>query len=88
MAFVAGLAEVCVAPAEPLRNGAAELALKLDEICAMYIAICCTEAELLRGTFSAHQFFRLEFLCLVLCGDAIFHAAKVGNTAFIAGVVR
>ena len=88
LAFVAGFAEVRVAPAEPLRNGAAELALKLDKICAMYIAVRCAEAKLLGGTLRAHQFFRLEFLCLILCSYAIFHAAKVGYIALVAGVVR
>lgn len=36
MAF---LAEVGVAPAEPLGDGTAELALELDEICAVRLAL-------------------------------------------------
>lgn len=47
LAFVAWFAEVCVTPAEPLRDRAAKLALELDKICAMNIAVCRTQTELL-----------------------------------------
>ena len=48
LSFVARLAEVRVPPAEPLGNGAAELALELDKVCAVLLANGLAEAERLR----------------------------------------
>jgi hypothetical protein len=39
LSFMAGVAEVSVAPTEPLRNAAAEFAFELDEVLAMFRAV-------------------------------------------------
>lgn len=39
LSLVALFAEVCVAPAEPLRDRTAELAFKLDKFCPMCLAL-------------------------------------------------
>ena len=60
--LVAWLAEMRVSPAEPLGNGAAELAFELDEVRAVGLAVRGAQAELLRGTLGAYKFLRLELL--------------------------
>ena len=45
LSFVTGFAEVSVAPAKPLRDRAAELALELDKVHTMSAAIGITQPE-------------------------------------------
>lgn len=85
--FVARFAEVGVAPAEPLRDRAAELALELDEVRPVLLALAGAEAELRGRALAADEVLRLEILLLLLRGDAIFHTAEVGLMALEALVV-
>ena len=85
--LVARIAKVRVSPAEPLRNTAAEFALELDEIGAMFWARAFSESERLRRALSADEILRLEVLSLILCCDAVLHAAEVGLAAFEALVI-
>ena len=71
LALVAGLAEVGVAPAEPLGEGAAELALELDEVGAVLRAVLYTRTHTHRRALTAHQLLRLIDLALLLSLDAI-----------------
>lgn len=45
LSFVTGFTKVSVAPAEPLRDRAAELALELDKVHTMSAAIGITQPE-------------------------------------------
>ena len=87
---MARLAEVGVAPAEPLRDRAAELAFELDEVGAVVLAVGDAEvaAEGLGGALAADEFFWLELLGGLLRRDAVLHAAEVGHFALEALVVR
>lgn len=84
---MARLAEVRVAPAEPLRDGAAEFAFEIDKVRAVLLAFAITKAEKLRGTFTADKILGLELLRGLLCSDAIFHSAKVSVLALKALIV-
>ena len=85
--FVTRLAEVRVAPAEPLRDRAAELALELDEVRSVLLAVCRPEPELLSRALAADQVLGLELLLLLLRRDAVLHAAEVRTLALEALVV-
>lgn len=54
----------------------------------MCFAIRISQAQTRRGTLSAHQFFWLELLCLLLRPQTILHSAKVRILALVALVVR
>jgi len=71
LALVAGLTEVGVAPAEPLGDGAAELALELDEVGAVLRAVLYTRTHTHRRALTANQLLRLVSLALLLGLDAI-----------------
>jgi len=71
LALVAGFAEVGVAPAEPLGEGAAELALELDEVRAVLRAVLYTRTHTHRRALTAHQLLRLIDLPFLLGLDAI-----------------
>ncbi len=48
------LTEMSVAPAEPLRDGAAEFTLELDEVCTVLRAVLDTRSDTHRRTLSAY----------------------------------
>ena len=81
------LAEVRIAPAEPLSDIAAELALELDKVGPVDFTVCCAETKLLGGTLGADELLWLELLRCCLGRDTILHATKVGYLAFEALIV-
>ena len=85
---MAGLAEVSVAPAEPLGDGAAELALELDEVLPVLRTCLDASAHCDGGALAADELFFFEVLVVYLCCLAVFHAAEVGIGALEANVVR
>lgn len=82
--FVAFFAEMSIAPAEPLGDGATELALELNEVRSVHAALLATYSELLRGARSAHEILRFKFLLFLLSANTIFHASKVRFLARVA----
>ena len=84
---MARLAEVSIAPAEPLRKRAAELALKLDEFSPVRLAQRVATAYGNCGTISANELFWLILSLFFLCGEAIFHSSEVRFLALEAHVV-
>jgi len=85
--LVAGLAEMCVTPAEPLRNIAAKLAFEFNELGSVFLAALDAASDRLGRTLSANQLFLFE-VCVVLVGlIAVLHASKVGDVALEAHVV-
>ena len=60
--LVAGLTEMRVAPTEPLGDGAAELALELNKVGSVCLAVCRSYAEILSCAFCANELFWLELL--------------------------
>jgi hypothetical protein len=83
---VARLAEVSVAPAEPLGNRAAELALELNEVGAVLLAVLDAGAHADRRALAAHQLLRLVD-ALLRAVAAVLHAPEVGRLALEALVV-
>lgn len=81
LALVAGLAEVRVAPAEPLRDAAAELALEFYEVLAVLGAVLDRDV----AAVGADQLLRLEgashVVGLVHGCDAVLPASEVGILA-------
>lgn len=75
--LVARLAEMGVAPAEPLGYGAAEFALKFDKFLTVLGTSLDATADCNGCAFTAHELFFLEILVVVLGSIAIFHAAEV-----------
>ena len=65
------LTEVGVAPAEPLRDGAAEFALELDEVGAVLRAVLYPASDTDRRTLAAHQILLLILLTLLLGPEAV-----------------
>jgi hypothetical protein len=74
-------------PAEPTGDRAAELALVVDEISAMSIALRDACANLDRGTARANEFLRFEFLGFKIFWLALLQTAKVGNFTLEALVI-
>lgn len=75
-------AEVCVAPAEPLGDGAAEFALEFDKLLPVIHATFNSSSHTHSCALSTYQLFRLE-LTLILVGSchAVLHSSKVGTLA-------
>ena len=84
---VARLAEMSRTPAEPTGDRAAELALVVDEISAMSIALRDACANLDCGTARTNKLFWLKFLGFLLLLVAVLKTAKVGNFTFEALVI-
>ena len=84
---MAWFAEVCVAPAEPLGDRAAELAFELDKICSVDLARGRAQAERFGGALTADQVLRLELLLRCLGRDTVLHTAEVGHLALEALIV-
>jgi hypothetical protein len=80
--FVAGVAEVSIAPAKPLSYAAAELALELYEILAVFRTVLDWDVTASR----TDQLFRFEgptsCVRLVHGSNAILSASEVGRFAF------
>ncbi len=90
LALVARLAKMGVAPAEPLRDRAAELALELYVVGAVLLAVgdACVRAECVGRALTAHQLLGLVHLSLLLGLDAVLHASEIGCLAFETLIVR
>lgn len=84
---MARLTKVGVTPAEPLRDGAAELTFEIDKVCTMLRAVSISDTKLLCGAFRAHKILRFKFLRSLLCLYAIFHTTKVWLLTFEALVI-
>lgn len=85
---MARLAEVRVAPAEPLSYGTTELALVFYEIHSVHFAIFHASTYTYCRAFSANQFFFFEILIVILRRLAVLHASEVRLVALVALVVR
>jgi hypothetical protein len=84
---VARLAEVRVAPAEPLRNTTAELALELNVISAMFLTILDTRTNTDSRALRAHKLLWLILLTLLLSAETVLHPSEIGNLALEALIV-
>jgi hypothetical protein len=81
LALVAGLAEVGVAPAEPLGDGAAELAFELDEVFSVLGAVVNGDLTAI-GADELLGVERSSSLRLVHGSHAIFPSSKIRFLAF------
>ena len=82
--LVTPLAEVCVAPAEPLRHRAAELTLEFNVVLAMFWAVLNWDL----AAVGAHQLLLIELPRVLLhCVLAGFSAPEVRLLAFEALVI-
>lgn len=90
---MARLAEVSVAPAEPLRNRAAEFALELDKVGAVLRAGRDARADGDGSALAADELLLLPVLIIILVAciaratATLLHAAEVGVAALEAHVV-
>ena len=84
---MARLAEVCVSPAEPLCDTAAEFTLKLDEIYSVFWTLRIANAESVCRTFTTDKFFCFEFLSFLGCSQAIFHTTEVRVLTVVTEIV-
>lgn len=66
-------AEMSVTPAEPICNGAAELAFKLNEIATMCGTLCISHIQTCSSALTAHQVFHFE----VLASAALFATTEI-----------
>jgi len=87
LAGVAVIAEVGISPAEPLGYRTAKLALVLDVLCAVILAVAHAAADVGGHAAGAYQVFDLELLLLLLGLDAVFHTAVVWLLALEALVI-
>lgn len=85
---------MCIAPAEPLSDGAAKFAFELDIVGSMLGAVCNTCSDTYCGALTANELFRLEFLRILLILSisfclisAIIHTTKVRCFAFVALII-
>ena len=78
---------MCVSPAEPLSNAAAEFTLKLDEVYSMFCTLCCSNTESVRSTFTTDKFLCFEFLSFLSCSQAIFHTTEVRVLTVVTEIV-
>jgi hypothetical protein len=85
---VAGVTVVSVSMAEPECHGAAEAALKVDVLIAMFFAFLDTRSDRLSRAPRAHKFFGLEVLNSVSRVTTVDHTSEVRVLAFVALVVR
>ena len=79
---MAWLTEVRIAPAEPLRYIATELALELNEVCSVNFAFSSSNPQGIGRTFTTDELLRFEFLLFLLGPKAVLHSSKVWNLAF------
>ncbi len=87
LAFVAGLAKVSGAPAEPLSNTAAVAALEVYKIAPVGLAALLAVLDADTGATGADQFFGLVDLLLLLRAYAVLFSAEVGVFALEALIV-
>ena len=85
---VTGITKVSGAPAEPLGDGTTELALELDKLVAVLLAVVLADAHRLSSAFAANQVLRLEvFLCLFVVLLTILPSSEIRLLALEAHVV-
>ena len=75
--FVAGLTEMSVSPAEPLADWTAKLALEIDVLCAMFVAILDAGTYRLRRAARTHQLLRLKLLHALVSIPAVHHSSEI-----------
>lgn len=85
---MAWFAEMCVAPAEPLCYGAAELAFVFYEFHSVGLTVFYAAANADRCALATHQLLFFEILVIILSRLAVFHTTKVWLIALIALIVR
>ena len=73
---MAWVAEVSVSPAEPLGDGATELALELDKVGTVLGALRVSDSECICGAFTTHELFSLEVL-RVLSVETVLQSSEV-----------
>jgi len=90
---MAGLAEVRISPAEPLRDRAAEFALELDEVSAVTRAGLDARTDSDGSALTANELLLLPSVIIVLIAcvsrttATLFHASEVWRVALEAHVV-
>lgn len=82
------LAEVRVAPAEPLCYGATELALVFNKFHSMSFTIFDAATHANSGTLTANQFLFFEILIIILCRFTILHTSEVRLITLVTLVIR
>lgn len=87
LTFVAGLAKVSGAPAEPLSHTAAVAALEVYKIATVSLTALLAVLDANAGAARADELFGLVDLLLLLRADAVLLAAEVGVFALEALVV-
>ena len=75
-----------VSPAEPLSDGTAEFALKLNKVGSMLRTLRCSNTEGVRGALSTDQLFWFELLCF-LSINTILHSSEVRVLASMTEIV-
>ena len=83
---MAWLAEVRIAPAEPLRHGATESALVLNKLRSMSFTSLFTATDAYSSTPSAHKLFLLEVV-IVIPSFTSLSTTKIGFLTFVAHVI-
>ena len=81
------LAEVGVAPAEPLGDRATKLAFKFDELRSMDLALVLTYTQLLCCARTAHKVLWFKLLLFLLGSNTVLHASEIGFVACKAKVI-
>ena len=81
------LAEVGVAPTEPLGDLATKLAFKFDKLRSMGLALVLTYTQLLRCARTANKVLRFKLLLFLLGSNTVLHAAEIGFLARKAEVI-
>lgn len=76
-----------ITPAEPLSYRAAKLALKFDEIGAVYWAVFITSANCYSRAFTADKLFFFEIV-IFIDRIALFHTTEVRVLTFETHIVR
>ena len=68
---------MCIAPTEPLRNGAAEFALELDKICSMLGAFGVAYSKCVCSAFTTDQLLRFKLLGFLLASQTVFQSSEI-----------
>lgn len=82
------ITEMCWAPAEPLRYGAAELAFELYEVSTMCFTLFDTSTHCTCSTTTTHQLLWVELTLSLVIVLTRFETSKVRFLAFETHVVR
>jgi hypothetical protein len=84
---VARVTVVGISVAEPKRDGTAELALKVDVVCTVFITILNACPNRLRRALGTYEFLWLEILKHILSVTTINHTSEIRILALVALVV-